>query len=94
MRLRVQYTAQLRTAIGRSEEEIELPEGSSLYDLIALLASDRHRETAPFLLRPGGEMQPSLLVTVNTRAVPAGEARSMRISAGDVVMLMPPIAGG
>src|SRR5262245_57500477 len=94
MRLCVQYTAQLRTVAGRAEEEVELPEGSSLAELLVHLASDVRREAAPHLLTSAGELQPSLLVAVNKHAVSLRAAQNTPVRPGDVVMLMPPIAGG
>ena len=94
MRLRVQYTAQLRAVIGRSEEEIELPEGSNLAELLVYLASELYREAAPYFLTSGGELQPSLLVAVNKGAVSPRDAHAVLVNAGDVVTLLPPIAGG
>ncbi len=94
MRLRVQYTAQLRTVVGRTEEEIEFPEGSNLAELLVHLASELRREAAPFLLTAGGELQPSLLVALNHGAVSSCNARAVLVNAGDVVTLLPPIAGG
>ena len=94
MRLRVQYTAQLRTVVGRTEEEVELPEGSNLAELLLHLASTVRSETAPFLLTAGGEVQPALLVAVNKEAVLSRDARAVLVNSGDVVTLLPPIAGG
>ncbi len=94
MRLRVQYTAQLRTVVGRTDDDIELAEGSNLAEVLVHLASVLHREAAPFLLTAGGELQPSLLVAVNKTAFSACDARGVLVSAGDVVTLLPPIAGG
>ena len=94
MRLRVQYTAQLRTAVGRAEEEIDLPEGSNLAELLVRVASEMCREAAGYLLAPDGQLQPSLLVAVNERAISISEARAVPVNSGDVVILLPPIAGG
>jgi molybdopterin converting factor small subunit len=94
MRLRVQYTAQLRTAVGRSEEEFELPEGSSLAELLVHVASVLCREAAGYVITASGEPQPTLLVAVNNGAISARQARDVPVSSGDVVMLLPPIAGG
>lgn len=94
MRLRVQYTAQLRAAVGRSEEEIDLPEGSNLAELLVHVASILCREAAGYVLTSRGELQPSLLVAVNDGAVSTREARAVLVNSGDVVMLLPPIAGG
>ena len=94
MRLRVQYTAQLRTVSGRAEDEVEIPEGSNLAELLRRVASELPPEAAPYLLTPGGELQPSLLVAVNNGAVMSREAHAVLVHTGDVIMLMPPIAGG
>ena len=39
MKLLVQYTGQLRTAVGRSEDELDLPPGSCLGELFQELSS-------------------------------------------------------
>lgn len=94
MRFRVQYTAQLRTVVGRAEEEIELPEGCNLAAVLVHVAQQLRREAAPYLLAASGDVQPSLLVAVNHTAVAPSEAGTRTIREGDIVMLMPPIAGG
>jgi molybdopterin converting factor small subunit len=52
------------------------------------------REAAGYLIAPGGGLQPSLLVAVNNRAISTREALAVPINSGDVVTLLPPIAGG
>lgn len=94
MKLRVQYTAQLRAAVGRPEEEVELPEGSNLATLLAHLAERLTDGAASHLLASGGRLRPSLLVVVNDTAASAEEAAATVLQPGDVVLLMPPIAGG
>jgi len=94
MKLRVQYTAQLRTAIGCAEEEVELPEGSSLAVLLDHLANLRGHEAAKHLLNPAGDAPHSLLVIVNDAAKPASLARTTVLRPGDTISLLPPIAGG
>lgn len=92
--LRVQYTGQLRTVAGCGEEQIELPDGSSVADLLTHLAGTVRREAAPYLLTAAGQLQPSLLVAVNNGAVTTSDAGNVRVQPGDVVTLMPPIGGG
>jgi len=94
MRLRVEYTAQLRSVLGRSAEEIDMPAGSSLAELLAHLAAVVCREAAPHLLTDAGKLQSSLLIAVNKAAVSARDAANVSIRSGDVVALLPPIAGG
>lgn len=93
MKLRVQYMAQLRTVIGRAEEVVELPESSRLSDLLHLLATV-HREAGSHFVTDTGQPRPSLLIVVNESAVSAREAEATVLHSNDVVILLPPIAGG
>lgn len=93
MKLTVHYTAQLRVAIGRGEEELDLPEGTSLADLLMRLAR-QYAEARSHLSTECGNVRPSLLVVVNNKAVPTRELAERVLLAEDVVMLLPPIAGG
>jgi molybdopterin synthase sulfur carrier subunit len=93
MRLSVQYTAQLRPLVGRSEEFVVLPAGSSLDALLTHLAA-REPAAAPHLLTSAGHVRPSLLVAINGCAVASHAASVTSLAEGDVVTLLPPIAGG
>ena len=94
MKLRVQYTAQLRTVVGRTEDEVELPEGSNLAALLEQLAIRLGDGAAAHLTGPQGKLPRSLLVVVNDEAASAHEAAARILRAGDVVLLLPPVAGG
>lgn len=93
MKLRVQYTAQLRTATGRPEEVVELPEGSSLAALLGHLAANLDG-AASHLLSADGQAHRSLLIVVNDSAIASHHAAATLLRTGDVVTLLPPIAGG
>lgn len=93
MKLLVKYSAQLRTALQRAEEAIELPPASCLAELLLHLA-ERHETGRPHLLNAKGNVQASLLVVVNESAVAANDAATWQLNDGDVVLLLPPIAGG
>ena len=94
MKLRVQYTAQLRTAVGRPDDELDLPDGSSLAALLDHLIATLDDAAAAHLLAPGGHIRPSLLIVVNDAAAPLHAAAITELRHGDVVLLLPPIAGG
>lgn len=94
MRLRVQYTAQIRTAAKRSEDEVDLPEGSSLAMLLGHLAERLGPEAAAHLVTSGGEAHRSLLIIVNDSLVASGAIATTVLRNGDVVTFLPPIAGG
>jgi molybdopterin converting factor small subunit len=93
MKVRVQYTAQLRTAIGRDGDVVELPDGSSLATLIQYLAGVLDG-AASHLISADGHVHRSLLVVINDSAVAARDAPAQVLAPGDTVTFLPPIAGG
>jgi molybdopterin converting factor small subunit len=94
MKLRVQYTGQLRTAVGRSEDELELPEATTVPLLLRDLAVRLGGQAAAHLSTSAGQIPCGLLVVVNGAAIAASHASETRLSPGDTVTLLPPIAGG
>ncbi|MEY4178679.1 MAG: hypothetical protein RLY70_2253 [Planctomycetota bacterium] len=93
MKLRVKYSGQLRTATRCGEEDVGWSPDRTLAELIAHLA-ERHAAGRPHLLSDSGAIRPSLLIAINDAAVMANEANATRLRDGDVVWLLPPIAGG
>ena len=94
MKLRVQYAAQLRAVVGRHEEDVDLPDGSSLADLLTHLASRYDRGAESHLLTDLGHVRPSLLLVLNDTAVSSSQAACTVLRSGDQVALLPPIGGG
>ena len=94
MKLRVQYMAQLRAAVGRPHDDMDLPDGSSLAMLLDRLIQTLDAAAAAHLIAPGGHVRPSLLIVVNDSAAPLPAAANTELRHGDVVLLLPPIAGG
>lgn len=94
MNVCVEFTGQLKTAIGQSNDQIELPEGATLAMLLAQLGERCGDEARPHLLNASGQMQPSLLAAINGSALPSRQAGATVLRDGDTVVLLPPIAGG
>jgi len=92
MNVHVQFTAQLRAAIGRGQDTIDVPEGSTLAALLATLAAASSC-AAPHLIAADGP-RPSLLVMVNGEAVHARDAAARILRVNDEIVLLPPISGG
>lgn len=93
MKILIKYSAQLRTALQRAEESVELPPAARLSDLLLHLA-ERHAAGRPHFLNAQGTFQASLLIVVNESAVAANDVAGWQLKDGDVVLLLPPIAGG
>jgi molybdopterin converting factor subunit 1 len=81
MRVRILFFGMLREKMGRQDDAIELPDGSSVADLLAHCESQNPRLK---------DYLPSLAVAVNQRyATP-----DLKLKAGDEVALLPPVSGG
>ncbi len=81
MRVRVQYFSQLREIAGRSEEEVELPEGATIGELLARL----------YQLHPGLEKwDRQILIGAGLEFVRRDEV----IRPNEPVAIMPPVQGG
>jgi molybdopterin converting factor small subunit len=94
MTVRVCYLAQARKAAGVSEDVVPWRDGLTLSALLSNLATQHGPELRWFLFRDDGRLHATLLLTVNDQPVPRGTADSYLLNAGDVVTLIPPVAGG
>jgi len=94
MTVRVCYLAQARKVAGVSEDTVPWREGLTLAALLDELATERGPDLRRFLFRDNGTLHATLLLTVNDQPVPRGMAESHTLNAGDVVTMIPPVAGG
>jgi sulfur-carrier protein len=94
MKLQVHYTAQMRASLGRGADPIELPDGSSLLELLDRLAEQLGHEAHAQFFSPGGEPRSGVLIVVNDSAVAFDRAAQTMLQSGDVVAFLPPISGG
>jgi len=81
MRVRVLFFGMLRESVGKSSEEIEVPEGASLRDVL------RHYESQ---IPRFGESSASLAMAVNQQYA----APDTKLKANDEIALLPPVSGG
>lgn len=81
LRLKVLFFGQLKDIAGRSEDSVELPEGSRVEDVFAHYASAHPR------LR---DLAGSIVVARNQQFTPAAEP----VADGDEIAFLPPVSGG
>jgi molybdopterin converting factor small subunit len=81
MKLRVQFYAQLRDLAGTSEMDVEMPESSTVRDLLGKIYDDRPA------LRPHDK---SILVGAGVEFV----ERNYVLKPDEEVSIMPPVQGG
>jgi molybdopterin converting factor small subunit len=91
MRIAVRFAGYYRTLAGRSSLDLDLAEGATVEDALASL--DAHLEgRCHHVFFPDGARHThlDLLVLINTQIAP----RDAGLHEGDVMALVPPMAGG
>ncbi|WP_456365308.1 ubiquitin-like small modifier protein 1 [Thermococcus sp.] len=88
MRVKVRYFARYRSLVGTGEEEVELPEGATVMDLIEKL-KERHPVLKTKIFAEDDDLA-DVNVSRNGRYVRFDEI----LKEGDVVALFPPVSGG
>lgn len=89
----VRYYNIIRDAAGRPEEQVALADGATVLDLLALVSRDHGAKMERFLLTREGGKSPYLSLFVNGKRV-EGAGVQLVLAEGDVVMMLPAIAGG
>jgi len=81
MRVKVRYFARYRSLVGKSEEELEVPDGTTVRELLEIL-TDKYPPLK-------NELE-DLNVSLNGKYVGLDEV----LHDGDVVAIFPPVSGG
>ena len=92
MKVRVEYSAQLKRAIGHASEELEIESGTTAQEVLRQIAKREGGDVESFLIREDGRLSPTVLLCVNDEQVLWSAARAL--ADRDVVSLTTPIAGG
>jgi len=88
MKVRVRYFARYRSLVGKSEEELEVPEGITVRELIEIL-KERHPVLKNEVFAEEDDLA-DVNVSRNGRYVRFDEV----LRDGDVVAIFPPVSGG
>jgi len=92
MRIKVEYTAHLKRAVGTGLEELEVEDSSGISELIETLLALHGKKLRNQILNAQGDLHPSVIVAVNGEQVYLESGRQLR--EGDAVVLLAAIAGG
>lgn len=95
LKVKLRYYGFLQMLFGRLEEEMTLPVGAKVDDLLQALRAKvqtpqvaSRKETA-FLLSPE-----DLLLGINGRRLPLNQGGDYLLQEGDIIDLFPPLGGG
>jgi len=92
LRIKVSYLSILRDVTRVSEEFLELPQGSTVKDLVALLFK-KYGEGLKSFLDPGTEMGQGILVTLNGELLSSNEMERVIPEGSEVLIGIPPFGG-
>jgi molybdopterin converting factor small subunit len=95
MRVKVVYLGLVRSRIGKDEEQCEVANGSSLADLIKILA-ENYGERLQSIVgeRRESRLDPTFITTVNGILKDPLQANNVSLKDGDIVTFMTLISGG
>ena len=92
MHITIEYAAQAKQAAGTGRECVEMTPPQTVRDLLPQLARRHGEALGRLLLNEDGEPQPALLLFLGDEQVPPDARREL--NPGDVLTILPPIAGG
>ncbi len=94
MEVEVKYYAMLRDATGRKTEEVELPEGSNVLDLLKRL-TDLYGDAFRSHIYDGeGQLKLFLSYMLNGVNIHSLRSFETELKDGDVLSMLPPVGGG
>jgi len=95
MQIKIVYLGLIRSKIGKTEEQRELAEGSSLFDLFRVLIS-KYGENLQSLIKERSEnwLDPTVIITINGVLRDPSQGDTVTLNDGDVVTIMTLISGG
>ena len=92
MKVRVAYLSILRDATGTKEEYIEIPEKSTVNDLISVLMKKYGERLKPFL-DPDSEMGQGIILTLNGELLSALDMDRIIPDGAEFLVGLPPFGG-
>jgi len=94
MRVEVKYYAMIREATGRRVETIEVPEGSSVDDLLGLLVGMYKEGLSNFIYDEEKKVRDYLSFMLNGLNVYSLKGMNTLLRDGDIFAILPPVGGG
>ena len=92
MRISVQYTTQLKAALGIGQEEVSTETNTTLPQLFAQLASSHGSPFIDHVMDDTGQLRPAIIVCVDDRQVELSD--DVALHDGATVTLLSAISGG
>jgi len=94
IRVEVSYFSNVRALTGESGSTLELPERSSVRDLLFVVAARYGDELREYLFTDEGGLHSHVVVILNGRGVGVLDGLGTTLNDGDCVAILPSIGGG
>ena len=88
----VQYTTQLKAALGVAQEQVQLSDNATLSELLNQLTQQHGSSFTDLALMEDGELLPSIIVCIDDQQLSAKQDLSLQD--GNQVMFLSAISGG
>lgn len=92
MKVKVSYLSILRDVTERKDEEVEMPDGSSVSDLIGALMDKYGEKLKPFL-DPDSEMGQGIILTLNGELLSSSDLGKTIPPDAELLVGLPPFGG-
>ena len=92
MKVKVNYTTQLKHALGRTNEEVELTEPATAEQLIAQLSQTHGAPFDKLMLDKQHQLNSAILVCLGDESL--GRNLSKVLKEGDEITFLSPVSGG
>lgn len=94
MEVTVRYFTIIRDITGTREEKIDAEEGSTVEDVLRILVKRYGKEFERYISSGRDHKGMKLLFFVDGRNVEGSDGFKTRLRSGNVLAIMPPVAGG
>ena len=94
IRVQVNFFSNVRALTGEPGSTLELPEGSSVHDMLIVVAARYGDELREYLFTDEGGLHSHVVVILNGRGVGVLKGMDTALNDGDRVAILPTIGGG
>jgi len=94
MKVTVRFFTYLREITQKREEEIDLPSGGTLEELLRLLSKNYGQQFTDYVFNEKGKVQSRFHLLVNGKSITVPEGFKTKLVEGDKVAIVPPVGGG
>jgi molybdopterin synthase sulfur carrier subunit len=92
MQIRIELFSLAREVIGEPQLMVEVPEGSTVLQLISHLAEQKGEKFARLIRKPDGSFSSSIAIALNDQQISLTDP--IPLSEGDEISILPAISGG